>query len=64
MDVCGGARLAGGFLVAILVLSPEAMTAINAARANQLQRTVNIALGASALWPVQICNLGPQFRFP
>ncbi len=37
----------GGFLVAILVLSPEAMGAAKAALANQLQRTVNIALGSA-----------------
>ena len=36
----------GGFLVAILVLSPEAMGAAKAAIANKLQRTVNIALGS------------------
>ncbi|MGE9289433.1 MAG: calcium:proton antiporter [Puniceicoccales bacterium] len=35
-----------GFLVAILVLSPEGMAAIKAALNNQLQRTVNIALGS------------------
>ena len=37
----------GGFLVAILVLSPEGLSAAKAALANQLQRTVNIALGAA-----------------
>jgi len=37
----------GGFLVAILVLSPEAMSAVKAALGNQLQRTVNIALGSA-----------------
>ncbi len=36
-----------GFLVAILVLSPEGMGAAKAAIANQLQRTVNIALGSA-----------------
>ncbi|MBC2710440.1 MAG: calcium:proton antiporter [Desulfosarcina sp.] len=36
----------GGFLVAILVLSPEAMGAIRSALNNQLQRTVNISLGS------------------
>ena len=41
----------GGFLVAILVLSPEGVAAIKAALANRLQRTVNIALG-SALSPI------------
>ncbi|MEM8549260.1 MAG: calcium:proton antiporter [Verrucomicrobiota bacterium] len=37
----------GGFLVAILVLSPEAMGAVKAALANNLQRTVNISLGSA-----------------
>ena len=37
----------GGFLVAILVLSPEGLGAAKAAIANKLQRTVNIALGSS-----------------
>jgi len=37
----------GGFLVAILVLSPEGLGAVKAALANKLQRTVNIALGSA-----------------
>ncbi len=37
----------GGFFVAILVLSPEAMAALSAARQNRLQRTINIALGSA-----------------
>ena len=37
----------GGFLVAVLVLSPEAMGAVKSALSNQLQRTVNIALGSA-----------------
>jgi Ca2+:H+ antiporter len=36
-----------GLLVAILVLSPEAMGAIRAAIGNQLQRSVNIAAGSA-----------------
>jgi Ca2+:H+ antiporter len=36
----------GGFLVAALVLSPESLTAIRAARANQLQRSLNVLLGS------------------
>ena len=35
-----------GFLVAILILSPEAMSAVKAALQNQLQRAVNILLGS------------------
>lgn len=37
----------GGVLVAILVLTPEGLTALHAASANQLQRSVNVCLGAS-----------------
>lgn len=35
-----------GLIVAVIILSPEAMTAIRAARDNQLQRSVNILLGS------------------
>jgi Ca2+:H+ antiporter len=37
----------GGVVVAILVLSPEGMAALIAARANHLQRAVNICLGSA-----------------
>jgi Ca2+:H+ antiporter len=37
----------GGILVAILVLSPEGLTAFHAALANQLQRAVNVCLGSA-----------------
>lgn len=37
----------GGVLVAILVLTPEGLTALHAAAANQLQRSVNVCLGAA-----------------
>jgi len=43
----GAPQALGGFLIAILVLSPEGLAAIKAALANQLQRTMNIALGSS-----------------
>jgi Ca2+:H+ antiporter len=36
----------GGLIVAALVLSPESMGAVRAARANELQRSVNILLGS------------------
>ena len=36
----------GGFLVAVLVLSPESLTAVRAAWGNQLQRSLNILLGS------------------
>jgi Ca2+:H+ antiporter len=38
----------GGFLVSVLVLSPESVAAIRAARSNQLQRAVNLLLGSVA----------------
>ena len=37
----------GGILVAILVLSPEGLTAFHAALVNQLQRAVNVCLGSA-----------------
>jgi Ca2+:H+ antiporter len=33
--------------VAVLILSPESLAAIRAARANQLQRSINLALGTA-----------------
>jgi len=42
-----GAPLAlGGFIMAVLVLTPESIAAIRAAMANRLQRSVNILLGS------------------
>jgi Ca2+:H+ antiporter len=42
-----GAPLAlGGFLMALLVLTPESVSAIRSARDNRLQRSVNILLGS------------------
>jgi Ca2+:H+ antiporter len=37
----------GGLLVAGLILSPESLAAVRAARANQLQRSMNLALGTA-----------------
>ena len=43
-----GAPLAlGGFLIAALVLTPEGLSAIQAARSDKLQRAVNICLGSA-----------------
>lgn len=43
-----GAPLAlGGFLIAALILTPEGISAIQAARDNQLQRAVNLCLGSA-----------------
>jgi len=47
ISTLGAPQALGGFLVAILVLSPEGVAAIRAALANQLQRTMNIALGSA-----------------
>jgi Ca2+:H+ antiporter len=44
--VLGAPAVLSGFLVAILILSPEAMSAVRAAVRNQLQRSVNILLGS------------------
>ncbi|HEY6025019.1 MAG TPA: calcium:proton antiporter [Pseudolabrys sp.] len=37
----------GGILIAILILSPEGLTSYQAARRNQLQRSVNLSLGSA-----------------
>lgn len=43
-----GAPIAlGGVAIAVLVLAPEGMAALRAARANQLQRSVNLLLGSA-----------------
>ncbi|MEE2676997.1 MAG: calcium:proton antiporter [Myxococcota bacterium] len=44
----GAPAALGGFVVAVLVLSPEVMSAVRAALANRLQRSVNIFLGSVA----------------
>ena len=44
--VLGAPAALGGFLVAVLVLSPESVSAVRAALANQLQRSVNLLLGS------------------
>lgn len=36
----------GGVLIAIIVFTPESITAVRAALANQMQRTINLCLGA------------------
>lgn len=47
ISVLGAPVALGGFLVAILVLSPEGMAAVRAALNNKLQRSVNICLGSA-----------------
>jgi Ca2+:H+ antiporter len=46
IEVLSAPPALGGFLVAILVLAPEAMGGIRAALDNHLQRSVNIILGS------------------
>jgi Ca2+:H+ antiporter len=46
IQVLGAPSAIGGFLVAVLILSPESLGAARAALANQLQRSVNILLGS------------------
>ncbi len=47
LDVIGLPSGVGALAVAILVLAPESMAAIKAARLNQMQRAVNISLGTA-----------------
>ena len=47
IEVAGAPTALGGFFVALLVLSPEGLSAIRAAWDNQLQRAVNICLGSA-----------------
>ena len=42
----GAPAALGGFIMAVLVLTPESIAAIRAALANRLQRSVNILLGS------------------
>jgi Ca2+:H+ antiporter len=45
--VLGAPEALGGLLVAVLILSPESLAAVRAALANQLQRSINLALGTA-----------------
>ena len=47
LDTTGAPLALGGFLVASIILMPEGISAIQAARQNQLQRAVNICLGSA-----------------
>lgn len=47
IETLGAPQAIGGFIVAILVLTPEAMAAVRAALDNKLQRTMNITLGSA-----------------
>ena len=46
VEKLGAPPALSGFLMAVLVLTPESLAAIQAARANRLQRSVNILLGS------------------
>jgi Ca2+:H+ antiporter len=46
ISVLGAPAALGGFLVSVLVLSPESVSAVRAALSNELQRSVNLLLGA------------------
>ena len=43
----GAPAAIGGLMVAVLILAPESMAAMRAALANQLQRSINVALGTA-----------------
>jgi Ca2+:H+ antiporter len=45
--VFGAPAALGGLLVAVLILSPESLAAVRAALANQLQRSINLAMGTA-----------------
>jgi Ca2+:H+ antiporter len=47
IGVLGAPAALGGLVVAVLILSPESLAAIRAARANKLQRSINLALGTA-----------------
>jgi Ca2+:H+ antiporter len=46
VGVLGAPEAVVGFVVAVLVLSPESLAAVRAALANQLQRSINLLLGS------------------
>jgi len=45
--VLGAPAAFGGLIVAVLILAPESMAAVRASLANQLQRSINVALGTA-----------------
>ena len=46
LDLFNAPETVVGFLVAVLVLSPEALASLRAALANQMQRSINLLLGS------------------
>lgn len=47
IEELGAPTAFGGIIIAVLVLSPEGLTSFQAARRNQLQRSVNLSLGSA-----------------
>ena len=47
VEAAGAPVGVAGIIVAILILMPEGLTAVRAARRNQLQRSINLSLGSS-----------------
>ena len=47
ISVLGAPAALGGLIVAVLILAPESMAAVRAALSNQLQRSINVALGTA-----------------
>ena len=47
LSYVGAPEALSGFLVALLILLPEGITALRASWANELQRSINLALGSS-----------------
>jgi Ca2+:H+ antiporter len=47
ISVFGAPAALGGLLVAVLILSPESLAAVRAARANEIQRSINLSLGTA-----------------
>jgi Ca2+:H+ antiporter len=47
LDYVGAPEALSGFLVALLILLPESVTAFRASRMNEFQRAINLSLGSS-----------------
>lgn len=47
IQVAGLPHKLGGFIIALLVLTPEGVSAIQAAYKNQLQRSINLCMGSA-----------------
>lgn len=47
IEVLGAPAALGGVVIALIVLAPEGLAAVAAARVNELQRSVNLLLGSA-----------------